>query len=95
VLSPIETGFTNGAYTEIISGIEEGESYYIASVVVDDTSDEASATSETATQDADMPSGMDQNGDMNQQGGGMNMQQGGGQQGGGMNMQPGGMGGGR
>jgi HlyD family secretion protein len=89
VLSPVETGFTNGAYTEIVSGIEEGESYYIASVV-NETSDEASTDSETTTQDADMngdmamPSGMDQNG------GGMDMQQGGG-----MNMQPGGMGGGR
>jgi hypothetical protein len=85
VLSQIETGFTNGAYTEVVSGIDEGESYYIASVVVNETSEEE-ADQEEDTQASTQTDGMD----MNQQGGGMPS---GMQNGGGGNMGPG-MGGG-
>jgi HlyD family secretion protein len=82
VLSPIETGFTNGAYTEIVSGIEEGESYYIESVVVEDTTDEADTNQETSTQDGEQstgnPAGMDMPSDMNNMNNNMpNMGQGG------------------
>jgi hypothetical protein len=91
ILSLVETGFTNGAYTEIVSGLEEGESYYIATVSVAETSEETNET-EANTEDATMPTDMMQQngGDMMQQqqqqqpsgggmGGGMNMMQGGGQ----------------
>jgi HlyD family secretion protein len=80
VLSPVETGFTNGVYVEVISGIEEGESYYTASVVVEDTASEDENSTETATQPDDMmqnsdgmnqPGGNGQNGDMQPTGGGM------------------------
>jgi hypothetical protein len=86
-LSPVETGFTNGAYTEIVSGLDEGENYYIATVSVNESSDEINEN-ETNTEDTTQPTDMMQQngGDMMQQpsgggmGGGMDMRQGGGQQ---------------
>jgi HlyD family secretion protein len=69
VLSPVETGFTNGANIEIVSGIEEGESYYIASVAVSETAEETDDNQETSTLDGNPSDGMD----MQQPGGGMNM----------------------
>jgi hypothetical protein len=91
VLSPVETGFTNGAYTEITSGIDEGESYYIASVVVNDTTSENEDSDEATTQTDDMQNtdGINQQDPMQQNGGGMNQQPSGG-----MDMRQG-MGGGR
>jgi hypothetical protein len=67
VLSPVETGFTNGANIEIVSGIEEGENYYIASVVVNETDEETSDNQESETSDGSKSDGMDMqqpNGDM-------------------------------
>jgi HlyD family secretion protein len=69
VLSPVETGFTNGANIEIVSGIEEGESYYIASVAVSETAEETDDNQEASTLDGNPSDGMD----MQQPGGGMNM----------------------
>jgi hypothetical protein len=86
VLSPIETGFTNGAYTEIVSGVEEGESYYIESVVVEETTDdEADTNQETGTQDGEQSTGMNMPSDMNNMNNNMNNMP---------NMGQGGMGGG-
>jgi HlyD family secretion protein len=69
VLSPVETGFTNGANIEIVSGIEEGESYYIASVAVSEAADETDDNQEASTLDGNPSDGMD----MQQPGGGMDM----------------------
>jgi HlyD family secretion protein len=69
VLSLVETGFTNGANIEIVSGMEEGESYYIASVVVNEDNEETSDNKETDTQEVSQPDGMD----MQNFGGDMNM----------------------
>jgi HlyD family secretion protein len=87
ILSLVETGFTNGAYTEIVSGLEEGESYYIATVSVNETSEETDETQDN-TEDGTMPTDM-----MQQNGGGMMQQQqqpSGGGMGGGMDMRQGG-----
>jgi HlyD family secretion protein len=69
VLSPVETGFTNGANIEIVSGIDEGESYYIASVAVSETAEETYDNQEASTLDGNPSDGMD----MQQPDGGMNM----------------------
>lgn len=38
VLSPIETGFTDGENMEIISGLDKDETYYIAGVALKEDS---------------------------------------------------------
>lgn len=39
ILSPVEKGFTDGENVEITSGLEQGETYYIASVALKEDSD--------------------------------------------------------
>lgn len=51
VLSPVTTGFTDGANVEIVSGLEEGETYYIESVVTKETAKETTKD-DRATQSA-------------------------------------------
>ena len=38
ILSPVETGFTNGENVEITSGLEQGETYYIAGAALEEDS---------------------------------------------------------
>jgi HlyD family secretion protein len=85
VLSPVETGFTNGANIEIVSGLEEGESYYIASVAVKETGENESDKENEDEQpqtDFDMQMPQDSDGQGMPQGGdGQGMPQGGSGQG--------------
>jgi HlyD family secretion protein len=76
VLSPVETGFTNGANIEIVSGLEEGESYYIASVAVKETEEK-----ESGKEDEDEQSETGADMQMPQDGDGQGMPQGGNGQG--------------
>ena len=80
-LVPVEVGFTNGSEIEITSGLEEGDTIYIASKIssstnvedLKDTSTDSSGSTDsessesTNTESGGMPSG----GDMPSGGGGM------------------------
>lgn len=58
VLSPVTTGFTDGSNIEIVSGLEEGENYYIQSIVVNGS--EQDSVEENTGGTTDTPNGVNE-----------------------------------